>query len=173
MPLDIGTPVVAPTSSTYATVDDVLQRYDIDQVKRLVTDNRVDISVADLRVHPNFTTTLQSAAGMVETALLHGGRYKVSDLESLTGNAAAYLADLVSEVCFEHLLRRRSKSQEERDASLERVRKRLDLLASGKDVFGLTAHVDAGLMEHKTFDLKVTNQTLRASQLRGRLFADD
>lgn len=172
---ELGDPVVSAVPETYASADDLIARYDIDQLKRLVTDSRTDISVADLRIHANLTACLRSAAGMVEASLLHGARYSIDDLTSLTGNSQAYLVDLVCQIAFEHLLRRRSKDPQEREQIESRVQNSLKMLASGHDVFALTPQIEGGLIDHVSIDPAITHITrnLRTDQLRGNLFARD
>ncbi len=170
---DFGTPVSAPSLAAYATFADLVERYDVDRIKRLATDDRTEISVADLANHPRITAVLKSAAGRVEVSLFSGARYSRDDLNNLTENSKAYLTDLVCELAMLLLIRARGKNPEEREIMERRCESSLKELSSGKDVFALAPQIDAGLMEHVPItSIDIVNRNLTSDTLRGHLFAN-
>jgi len=162
--------------ASYASGEDLFKRYDTQLLLRLLSDaGPAPLSRNDALTHENLTFALEAASGQVESALLHGARYSAADLAGLTGNAGEYLKDIVCCLAMVRIMNRRPETHAEfRKEMIQQQREYLELLQSGKDVFNLTAHVDAGVIAKvETSETVVLTRNLRADQLRGHLFSPE
>lgn len=134
--------------SAYATGNDLIERYDIDLVGDLGTDNREPVDRAAIPSLPFIATALLDASGEIDVALQSGARYSPADLAALTGNSVNKLKRITCDIAMALLLQRRTDLQyqelAERVASI--ARSHLAALARGENVFGIPAVTEAGIM---------------------------
>lgn len=159
-----------------ALPNDMADRYDNDLLCRLCSNTHAKISLQDALASSVMTTFLAQAHGKVIAALMHGARYSVEDLETLTDDSKAYLVGIVCDVAMFGLLGRRPGTHmAEIQAMQKTVDDSLAMLSSGKDVLNLTRQVESGLLEHVAFNpqLQTISRQLRTDGLRGHLFAQD
>lgn len=132
----------------YATSADLLLRKDQREVSDLVSDNGDPVAESALSADTKLTAALSGASGEVNAALLVGGRYTVAQLEALTGDALAYLKDIVCELAMYRLHRRRPDYDLKALEYYTQLRETyLGMLRSGQDVFNIEAHILASLPE--------------------------
>lgn len=137
------------SSTPYATVADLLARYDARTVGDLAGDAGSRVSAADLADAntaggANVAAALADASGQIEAACLRGGRYLPADLAALTGMSAKRLVRLTCRVTMLLLMERRPDSKWPEWA--KDVEAELDRVAKGERVFGLREVVDASVM---------------------------
>ena len=157
----------------YATGEDLIDRYDVDLVGDLATDERETVDRLDVPTHPHVLTALEDASGEVDTALLAGGRYTVAQLSGLTGTSASYLKSIVCGLAMVALHERRPEAVDEK--TIERLTKRateaIRSLRRGDNVFGLQEHVEATRLDlsgPSALDLR--NRNGLAERMSGRFF---
>lgn len=161
---------------SYATPQELVERFDLRTVGQLVTDDQQQLSHTAVVAHQNVLTALQDASGRVESALLHGGRYKVTDLTSLSDNSQNYLKLIVCTLAMVSLLRRRPGCFTELLSQLTaEAEEHIKQLKSGSEVFNLDAHKGAGVLEdsgHGNLDSisLLNNRSLISDVLTHRLF---
>lgn len=138
--------------TAYATGDDMIQRYDVDLVGDLATDEREELDRAAVPTAPNLLAALADASGEVDVALLVGGQYSPSQLEGLTGNSKNHLIRITCAIAITLLLERRPSERYERIADYYRkiAKGHLESLRSGQNVFGLDANIAAGTQDVAT-----------------------
>lgn len=138
----------AQIESRYAAPEDLAARFDIRTIGLLCTDDGQKLSRTAVLSHPNVMVALDDASGRVESALQHGGRYRVEDLQELTGNSQSHLKQIVCTIAMTRLLRRRPGTYTDllQQVSAE-AEEYLSYLAKGFDVFTLTQHLAAGVIE--------------------------
>lgn len=169
----VGAPVTPVTGFNISGAD-LMSRFDPDSIARLASDDRAAVlSRADTAVHPNVTAALSDAKGRFMAAVQFGGRYRIEDLNNLTAESLEYAKRIVCTLAMAMLMGRRLGSHaEERQRLIQEAQMALDFLSAGKDVFTLTAQLDAGLLEHQEVDEAVIiNRDLRVERLKGHLFS--
>lgn len=129
----------------YATGDDLVARYDVDQVGDLATDERETLQRDSVASHPHVVTALEDASGEVDAALLAGGRYTAEQLNGLSGSSASYLKSIVCGLAMAALHERRPEAI---DAQvIERLTKKskdaILSLRRGENVFGIVDVIEA------------------------------
>lgn len=134
----------------YATGQQLTDRYDIDWIGEMASDERTTLATADVPTHNAVLAALQGASGQVNSALIVGQKYTPEQLEGLTGIDAEYLADLVCNLAIIRLTRRRPEATP--DNSLisdlrEETAAQLDMLRKGQNVFNLEDNVEATLLD--------------------------
>jgi hypothetical protein len=155
---------------------DLMARFDPDSIARLASDDRAaSLSRSDTAVHPNVTTAISDAKGRFLAAVQFGGRYRTTDLDSLTAESLEYAKRIVCTLAMAMLMGRRLGSHaEERQRLIQEAQMALDMLSSGKDVFTLEPQLEAGLLEHQvTSQTVLVTRNLRVDSLKGQLFAHD
>ena len=165
---------VTPVTGFNISGADLMSRFDPDSIARLAVDERAaPISRADAAIHPNVTTAISDAKGRFLAAVQFGGRYRQEDLNNLTAESLEYAKRIVCTLAMAMLMGRRLGSHaEERQRLIQEAQMALDFLSAGKDVFTLTAQLDAGLLEHQvTSEATIVTRNLRVDNLRGHLFA--
>ena len=159
-----------------AIPNDMADRYDNDLLCRLCANTHAKLSLQDALASSVMTTFMAQAHGKVLAALMHGARYSVEDLESLSDDSKAYLVGVVCDVCMFGLLGRRPGTHVQEIQQMQKqVDDALSMLSSGKDVLNLVRQVESGLLEHEAFNPQLQSLTrqLRTDGLRGHLFARD
>jgi phage gp36-like protein len=131
--------------TAYATGSDLISRYDVDLIGDLATDDRETLDRDSVADNVKVTTALADASGEVEVAMQAGGRYTVEQLQSLTGNSANHLKQIVCGLAMAALYRRRPEaSRREMIEDLTRdARDAIKSLRRGENVFGIVANIEA------------------------------
>jgi phage gp36-like protein len=128
----------------YATATQLIERYDPRDIAEMASDT--GIAIDDVGTDPNVLAALDDASGEVETALLQGGRYTVSDLTGLTGNSKSHLIRMTCDVAIALLFARRPLYAFERyEKARDLAEKHLDRLRKGDAVFNLSDMATASL----------------------------
>ena len=134
----------------YATVTQMLERYDARVIGDLVNDDETRDSTAGLATDTALAAALDDASAELEVALLQGGRYSVTDLaDNISASSQLYLARLTCDIAMGLIYGRRAYVADNpaRDTALDRAEAALELLRSGKHVFNLAANITAGQPE--------------------------
>ena len=130
------------SSTTYATIAQLIVYHDTRQLKQLVNDS--GSIEADISANATITAHLNAASGMVEAYALRGNRYTPTDLgTTLTGVSKENLVHLVCELAYWSLYSRRHPGTEMTPAAIWAFQT-LEALAEGKEVFALQEAADAG-----------------------------
>lgn len=118
----------------------------------LASDNGIQVIEGQLAASPKLISALARASGDVESALLAGGMYQISDLQSLTDNGKALLVDVVCCVAMCRMLKRRpSKSTAELLKGVcDDARAQIEALRKGQAVFGGTTNALEGQLPETT-----------------------
>jgi phage gp36-like protein len=154
----------------YATPAQFLVRYDARRLGQLVRDDGTKATPAELLSDDNLAAVLDDASGMIDAAVLRGGRYESSDLTDLTGQSEAYLVRLCCDLAYGLLVERRGFSQGEAQVSAggyTRALQTLDQLAEGQRVFNVDKAIQAGKPRRAVIDKKL--QLISSTR---RLFGD-
>lgn len=136
--------------TAYATPADFLLRYDYRPTADLVSDTGTAVPQNLLATDQPLLTALAAASGEVESALIVGGRYLVSQLSALTGNSLENLKDFVCELAAIRLEKRRMNMSAEQIDALAKLQKmandRLQLLRTGESLFNLADAISASVV---------------------------
>ena len=130
-------------SQPYCTPARFLQFYDHRQVGQLVRDDDGEATAAELLTDGALAAALAAASGDVETATMAGRRFAVADLQALAGNGAARLAQIVADLAYGRLLRRRGVADSPPPQVAE-AEDALDALRSGQRILPFAESADAG-----------------------------
>ncbi len=135
----------------YASGANLVERYDIDLVGDLATDDRESLDRALVPTHPHVLAALDDASGEIDVALMEGGRYTPVQLESLTGYSQKHLVRITCAIAMQLLFERRPGMRPEVAESIGKTaRGHLVALRRGENVFGIPAVVDAGTIDVET-----------------------
>jgi len=125
----------------YATAYDLITFFNEVLVEDLASDTGMP---QDAQNSQRVQACLEAASGRVEAALLTSGRYRVEDLQSLTGSSATYLKWLVCAIALGYLVFNRiARLDEGTKAIMEQAEKQLDLLSKGVNILNLPEKVSA------------------------------
>lgn len=136
---------------SYASPQDFLARFDARTLGDLTGDSGARVTQAGLATDPNLQTALDDASGDIESALLQGERYAVSDLDSIEGNSLNKLKRVCCDIAMGYLWERRlwtGRAQQEPHPAMARGQAALERLRKGENVFNLTGPLDAGIPEN-------------------------
>lgn len=163
------------TEVAYATGEDLIDRYDVDLVGDLASDDRETLDREDVPTHPHVLTALEDASGEVDTALLAGGRYTTDQLAGMTGTSASYLKAIVCGLAMAALHERRPEAVEE--ARIERLTKRateaIRAIRRGDNVFGLQEQIEATRLDlNGPSALQLRDRNGLAERMSGRFFPE-
>lgn len=128
----------------YATPSQALTYLDARAVGDLVNDTGVRVFPSDLLTNPVFLAALSTAAGQINAAALVGERYTILELQSLTGDDAAYLQMINSWLALGVLCARRGRDAKEHVEYVNALTI-LDQLREGSAIFNVAADVSAGI----------------------------
>lgn len=129
----------------YATVADLLLRYDSRRIGDLVSDN--DTRVTNLADNVVVLEALKDASSMIDSACRVANRYSQLDLSSLTAEAANLRKRLTCDLAFGYLIQRRGYGAAELETMAPGYIKGLEYLEQlrqGERVFDTTTHPSAG-----------------------------
>lgn len=123
---------------SYATGDDLIQRYDIDVIGALATDDREQLGRLAVPSDPNVATALADASGEIDVNLIAGGRYTPAQLAALSGGSRSHLIRITCAVAMACLFERRPGMYTEMAEAICKIsRANLAALARGQNVFGI------------------------------------
>lgn len=142
----------------YATVADMRERFDERTLSELVSDSGAAVDLADLNTDTNALTALDDASGIVEAALIVGGRYTAAQLAALTGNSLALLKRIVCQLAASQLEQRRFDFDPDRyERFTAWALEQLDKLRRGENLFNLDDNVSASQASLETPSLAQRN----------------
>ena len=138
----------------HATVEDLLARYDSRRIADLVldTDQRATPqelagnSIAGVVVQ----TALSDASGMINSAILAGGRYELVDLVAMTTDSKNHLKRLCCDIAYGLLISRRGYGGADLDAMTSRAKESeafLELLRTGERMFEIEKNEQASTVQ--------------------------
>lgn len=130
---------------SYATVADLMFRYDLRDLGELASDDGTAVTPVDLPGNVNIQACLDDASGEIDAALFANGRYSAADLVGLTGNSLAYLKRMTCDIAMAFIYARRPLYDPDKyKAATENAEAHLKKLHDGDNVFNLTAQIAAG-----------------------------
>jgi len=135
--------------TAYATGSDLIARYDVDLIGDLATDDRETLDRDLVADSGKVATALADASGEVEVAMMAGGRYTTENLQTLAGNSANHLKQIVCGLAMAALYRRRPEaaSRELIEDLTRDAREAIRSLRRGENVFGIQANIEATVPE--------------------------
>lgn len=154
--------------AAYATGADLVQRYDVDILGDLATDDREELDREVVPTHPNILAALLDASGEVDVALLSGGRYTPDQLANLTGNTKNHLVRITCAAAMALMCERRPDrvNLELAEAYRKTAKGHLEQLRRGENVFGIPAVVDAGSIDVVTVEaISIENLNLLPARM--------
>lgn len=129
----------------YATVAQLLERYDLRTIGDLAADNNTQVSSGALPTDPNVLAALNDASGEIDSALLVGGMYTPAQLEALAGNSQFKLVRLCCRIAIVFIHERRHLLEADELEKYEKINNdALARLRKGENLFDIAANVGAG-----------------------------
>lgn len=135
-------------SSAYCTVAEMLKRMDKRTVADLVSDTGAAVDSSALTTNAELLAAMLDASGEVESAAMHGGRYRPVDLQALTGASKARLCRMLVRLTICYLYERRPDKGPIPE-TYKAVQDDLKLLRDGEMVFGTVETFAAQSMDHE------------------------
>jgi phage gp36-like protein len=135
---------------SYAQPQDAIDRIDVRRWGDLVLDNGVRATANQLLTNTRLIAVLNDASGLIDAALLRGGRYAPTDLQTLattTNNGWYLLLRINVDIAYALALEARGYSESEIGSMAPGYAKALeylDRLMEGQWIFGLAPVVAAG-----------------------------
>lgn len=133
--------------AAYASIADMLKRYDVRTIGDLINDDGTKANAAAVAADANgvIAAALETAAGEIDSACFRGKRYTPTDLAGLTGNSLALLKHLNCKIAFWLLWERRPVwDQDQYEQAKNAPRGMLDQLKRGESIFEVAAVEEAG-----------------------------
>jgi phage gp36-like protein len=135
-------------TTTYATPQDLVARYDVRDICQWVSDANAPVSPSSLGGNANLLAAIADASGMVEAAVLAAERYSVTDLQNLYasgGNSGQFLIRLVCDLAVGLLIERRPYLERDVPAPFLRALEWLEQLRDGKRILAFQEVAQAAL----------------------------
>jgi phage gp36-like protein len=132
---------------SYASVADLVARFDVRVVGDLAADTGERISSTTLTSNANVQAALDDASGEIDSVILVAKRYTSAELSALTGNSLSYLKRITCEIAMHLLVERRLylSTEEFGERMFTRYKDRLNELRSGTRIFNIGDADAAGL----------------------------
>jgi len=125
----------------YATPADLVTFFNEVLVEDLASDSGVP---EDAAASERIQACLDAASGRVEAALLTSGRYRVEDLQGLSGNSGWYLKWLVCAIALGYLVFNRiARLDDGTKAIIDQAERQLESLAKGVNILNLPEKIEA------------------------------
>jgi len=147
----------------HATVLDLLARYDLRRIGDLVLDTDQRATEAELTGNGLagvvIQTALSDASGMINSAILAGERYLLTDLATMTVDSKAYLTRLCCDIGYGLLISRRGYGGADLDAMTSRAKESeaaLEQFRNGDRVFEIEKNEQASLPQQAQVSRKVS-----------------
>lgn len=133
----------------YASSSDLTARFDERTILDLLSDTNTPATLPSTRLD----TILADSSGELNAHVRVGGRYAVSDLTSLTGDALEYLKGIVCRIAMLRLMQRRPELYASVGEAMSKdLTKTLEDLRNGAMIFDVDGAVDASLLSHTGVD---------------------
>jgi hypothetical protein len=168
-------PTPISSATAYCSPAQLMTFYDARQIGDLLQDKDRRVPEPLLTSDPNVLNALNWASGELESACIVGNKYKIADLQALTGMSAANLQGLVADLAFWKLRCRRYPDASMTDAAKWAFEK-LERLRKGEAIFGLQDQASAGdpdtlFMQQADYDTLglTTDQASRFFGLRAKI----
>jgi len=128
------------------TPAEFLKRYDPRDIGDLCGDDGQQIDRVALLTDANLQAALDDADGVIDVALIAGGRYTAANLAALTGASLNHLYRITAQITLTYLWDRRPMHRiEERKAAMAVAEATLKMLRFGENVFAIPAgNITAG-----------------------------
>lgn len=158
-----------PISNTnpYCSTTQFLDHYDARPVGDYLSDTTSRLSRDEIIASTVLLKLLKKSSGLIESALMAGGRYTPEDLLALTGDSLAYLEGLTADLTMWMVLNRRPNRVGEIPKQCQMAIDMLERLRGGERILGLQAQIAAG----ETVDNAIPPDTLLT--VRGSRFFGD
>lgn len=132
------------TTSALATVDDLLDRFDVRNIGQLASDTNTQLSSAQLQTSDPVLAALNDATGLVISALYTAYKYDASGLDGLSTYSAALLKRITCDLAFVYLAQRRGYTYKDKFPLIEDSYEILQKLRNGERVLDIEDNKDAG-----------------------------
>lgn len=146
----------------YATIADLLKRYDWRNVGDLILDNgnQADQGTIAADASGIIAAALDTASGEIDSAVMRGQRYTATDLAGLTGHSLALLKSLCCKLAFWNLWERRPSwgDPDQFETTRQQARGVLKELKTGEAIFDIEKVKDAG---------NISSQSMTRMQVEG------
>lgn len=150
--------------AAHATVDDLLKRYDLRRIGDLVNDNDTRATSTDLNNASSpagavVQTALSDASGMINSAILAGKRYKLTDFINMSDESKALLKRLCCDLAYAFLVSRRGYGATDLEAMTSRAKESemiLEQLRQGERLFEVEENQNAALPNQAVISNKVS-----------------
>lgn len=146
----------------HAAVSDLLARYDLRRIGDLVLDTDQRATVEELTGNGAagvvIQTALSDASGMINSAILAGGRYELADLEAMTLDSKNHLKRLCCDIAYGLLISRRGYGGADLDAMTSRAKESeasLELLRTGERMFYIEKNEQASVVQQAQVSKKI------------------
>jgi len=133
----------ASSDSAYATGTDCIKYFDARFIGDLLADDGTRVAAGSIAADAKMVAALEAASGEVESAALKGARYRVADLQAMTGMSLSLLKRTVCRLAIGALLWRRNPTGPKPEM-LADEEERLQALQMGIRIFGFEETQDAG-----------------------------
>ena len=129
---------------SYATGEDIAQRYDLRLIGDLISDTGSPIPSGSIPTNTILLAVIEDASAAIDAAVFVGNRYTPAQMADLSDTAAAFIRRLTCDLTLIYLKRRRGRFDNEKDAALlKEVNDTLAALRDGKDLLLLNNQTEA------------------------------
>lgn len=130
---------------SYATAQELLDRYDSNDLGDLASDSGTQVTATLLLSNRKIKAALDDASGEIDAALLVGNRYSPDALRDLTGYSRSHLVRITCDIAAARMMGRRiGRDMEKAKLMVEQAEQHLERLRNGENVFNLTDQKSAG-----------------------------
>lgn len=162
---------VASGISSYASINDLLNRFDLRPLAQLLSDTGVPLTQTQISASVSATAILQEASGILEAASVVGGRYTITltqnDLQTIATsgtNTAQFLIGIVCAMAYAMIWERRPEwlggDPERAGWRVKAAMEWLDKIRDGQWIFGTLEGQNAGVFN----DVIETEQVIQQQQ---------
>jgi len=149
----------------FVAFEDLRDRYDVRTIAQLASDTGQSILIPELDTNTKIQAALSAGEGAILMAFRKGGRYSLSDLQSLTGSDLSYLKELITNLAMINLLKRRPKVDPKLFEYLQEFNKtHIEPIQNGDAIFA-TEDLDASLEAARPSLCGVDYQDLKCMNL--------
>lgn len=127
----------------YATVADLMARFDARLLGDLASDNATPVVPADLPTNANLLAALADASSDIDAAVRVGNRYTPAQMAALNASSAQLLIRLACDQAIIFLKRRRGKLGEKEKDFAQEVAARMKALRDGENYLMLATQTEA------------------------------
>lgn len=158
---------------SYASPQDLLDRYDARRVGDLATDSGTRLTESQILADSKVSTCMEDASGALIAAIKRGNRYTDDDLSLLSGPSLSFLKRVVCDLSFAYLVMRRGYGADEVSAQApgyKSAQEILKKLQDGELVFDLGSQKSAGTPSFTIKTYSVDGESQLPSSTAKRLF---